>query len=151
MEEMKYEGTEITETGHLLFFIKWISGFSCWQRIPILACSNASSHHEAADWMLNEITANGSQVCNSENFWKDGIFSCFSDKALSQSSNYNRKATKNDKIAFFLLIFSFGLFFSSMDGFKKNIFLGFVTAAVGGGMGWVTYRKHPNWKGYPWT
>ena len=139
------------KTDHLLFFIRWNSDFSCWERIPILCCSNASSHHEAADWMLNEITANGYEVCNSENFWKDGIFSCFSDKALSQSSNYHRKATKNDKISAFITIFSFILLLSFPSVMKENTLLGFVTAAIGGGMLWVSSKKHPNWKGYPWT
>ena len=64
---------------------------------------------------------------------------------------FRSKATKNGKIALFMTIFSIFLFFSSIDVFKENIFLGFVCALIGGGMVGVTNTKHPNWKGYPWT
>ena len=49
-------------TDHLLFMIYWEEDFSCWQRVQVLACLNASSHQEAADWMLKEITTKGSDV-----------------------------------------------------------------------------------------
>ena len=62
MDEITYEGTEITETSHLLFMIYWEDDFNCWQRVHVLACLNASSHQEAADWMLKEITTKGSDV-----------------------------------------------------------------------------------------
>ncbi len=50
------------KTDHLLFRIYWEDDFNCWQRGDVFACSNASSHQEAADWMLNEITTKGSEV-----------------------------------------------------------------------------------------
>ena len=62
MDEITYEGTEITETSHLLFMIYWEDDFNCWQRVHVLACLNASSHQEAADWMLKGITTKGSDV-----------------------------------------------------------------------------------------
>ena len=62
MDEITYEGTEITETSHLLFMIYWEDDFNCWQRVHVLACLNASSHQEAADWMLKEITTKGSDI-----------------------------------------------------------------------------------------
>ena len=62
MDEITYEGTEITETSHLLFMIYWENDFNCWQRVHVFACLNASSHQEAADWMLKEITTKGSDV-----------------------------------------------------------------------------------------
>ena len=49
-------------TDHLLFMIYWEDDFNCWQRVHVLACLNASSHQEAADWMLKEITTKGSDV-----------------------------------------------------------------------------------------
>ena len=61
-EDITYEGTEYTETSHLLFMIYWEDDFNCWQRVPVFACLNASSHQEAADWMLKEITTKGSDV-----------------------------------------------------------------------------------------
>ena len=61
-EDITYEGTEYTETSHLLFMIYWEDDFNCWQRVHVLACLNASSHQEAADWMLKEITTKGSDV-----------------------------------------------------------------------------------------
>ena len=61
-EDITYEGTEYTETSHLLFMIYWEDDFNCWQRVHVFACLNASSHQEAADWMLKEITIKGSDV-----------------------------------------------------------------------------------------
>ena len=61
-EDITYEGTEVTETSHLLFMIYWEDDFNCWQRVYVFACLNASSHQEAADWMLKEITTKGSDV-----------------------------------------------------------------------------------------
>ena len=49
-------------TDHLLFMIYWEDDFNCWQRVHVFACLNASSHQEAADWMLKEITTKGSDV-----------------------------------------------------------------------------------------
>ena len=61
-EDITYEGTEYTEISHLLFMIYWEDDFNCWQRVHVLACLNASSHQEAADWMLKEITTKGSDI-----------------------------------------------------------------------------------------
>ena len=61
-EDITYEGTEYKETSHLLFMIYWEDDFNCWQRVHVFACLNASSHQEAADWMLKEITTKGSDV-----------------------------------------------------------------------------------------
>jgi len=71
MDEMTYEGTEITETSHLLFMIYWDDDFNCWQRGPAFACRNASSHHEAGDWMLKEITSEGSEAHDAD-YFKNG-------------------------------------------------------------------------------
>ena len=71
MDEMTYEGTEITETSHLLFMIYWDDDFNCWQRGPAFACRNASSHHEAGDWMMKEITSAGSEAHDSD-YFKNG-------------------------------------------------------------------------------
>ena len=49
-------------TDHLLFMIYWEDDFNCWQRVQVIACLNASSHQEAANWMLKEITTKGSDV-----------------------------------------------------------------------------------------
>ena len=72
MDEMTYEGTEITETSHLLFWIYWDDDFSCWQRSPAFACRNASSHNEAGDWMMKEITAAGSEA-HAFDYFKNGV------------------------------------------------------------------------------
>ena len=73
MDEMTYEGTEITETSHLLFCIYWDDDFNCWQRVHVFACLNASSHQEAADWMLKEITTKGSDVPeHGSDYFKNG-------------------------------------------------------------------------------
>ena len=61
-EDITYEGSETIETSHLLFMIYWEDDFNCWQRVHVFACLNASSHQEAADWMLKEITTKGSDV-----------------------------------------------------------------------------------------
>ena len=72
MDEMTYEDTEITETSHLLFWIYWDDDFSCWQRSPAFACRNASSHNEAGDWMMKEITAAGSEA-HAFDYFKNGV------------------------------------------------------------------------------
>ena len=73
-EDITYEGTEYTETSHLLFMIYWEDDFNCWQRVHVLACLNASSHQEAADWMLKEITTKGSDVPeHGPEYFKNGI------------------------------------------------------------------------------
>ena len=73
-EDITYEGTEYTETSHLLFMIYWEDDFNCWQRGDVFACSDASSNHEAADWMLKEITTKGSEVPEHDSdYFKNGI------------------------------------------------------------------------------
>ena len=72
-EDITYEGTEYTETSHLLFMIYWEDDFNCWQRVHVFACLNASSHQEAADWMLKEITTKGSDVPeHGSHYFKNG-------------------------------------------------------------------------------
>ena len=72
MDEMTYEGTEITETSHLLFWIFWDEDFNCWQRSPAFACRNALSHNDAGDWMMKEITAAGSEA-HDVDYFKNGV------------------------------------------------------------------------------
>ena len=76
-DEIIFEGLETIVTGHLLFMFKWNADFSCWERIPMLACINAFSHHEAANWMLQECVKNGSDVPEHDDhyFWNQGILS----------------------------------------------------------------------------
>ena len=64
MEEAKKrrERHPTIKKDHLLFRIYWEDDFNCWQRVYVFACLNASSHQEAADWMLKEITTKGSDV-----------------------------------------------------------------------------------------
>ena len=72
-EDITYEGTEYTETSHLLFMIYWEDDFNCWQRVHVFACLNASSHQEAADWMLKEITTKGGDVPeHGSDYFKNG-------------------------------------------------------------------------------
>ena len=60
-------------TDHLLFMIYWEDDFNCWQRVYVFACFNASSHQEAADWMLKEITTKGSEVPEHDSdYFKNG-------------------------------------------------------------------------------
>ena len=62
------------KTDHLLFRIYWEDDFNCWQRGDVFACSDASSHQEAADWMLKEITTKGSEVPEQDSdYFKNGI------------------------------------------------------------------------------
>ena len=70
-EDITYEGDETKETSHLLFWIFWDEDFSCWQRSPAFACRYASSHHEAGDWMMKEITAAGSEAHDAD-YLKNG-------------------------------------------------------------------------------
>ena len=70
MDEITYEGPETIETSHLLFWIYWDDDFSCWMRSPAFACRHASSHQEAADWMLKEITEKGSEAHDADYFKK---------------------------------------------------------------------------------
>ena len=49
----------------------WDDDFSCWQRSPAFACRYASSHHEAGDWMMKEITTAGSEA-HDAGYFKNG-------------------------------------------------------------------------------
>ena len=71
-EDITYEGDETKETSHLLFWIFWDDDFRCWLRAPAFACRNASSHNEAGDWMMKEITAAGSEAHDAD-YFKNGI------------------------------------------------------------------------------
>ena len=70
-QDITYEGTEITDTSHLLFWIYWDDDFNCWQRAPAFACRNASSHNEAGDWMMKEINSEGSEAQDYD-YFKNG-------------------------------------------------------------------------------
>ena len=70
-QDITYVGSETIETSHLLFWIYWDDDFSCWQRGPAFACRNASSHNEAGDWMMKEITAAGSEA-HDVDYFKNG-------------------------------------------------------------------------------
>ena len=77
-QDITYEGTEVTETSHLLFMIYWEDDFNFWQRVHVFACLNASSHQEAADWMLKEITTKGSDVPeHGSDYFKNGTLEVF--------------------------------------------------------------------------
>ena len=39
-------------------------------RLPVYACEDASSHKEAAEWMLNEIMSKGNEVYEADYFKK---------------------------------------------------------------------------------
>ena len=61
------------KTDHLLFRIFWEDDFNCWQRGNVFACRDASSHQEAADWMLKEITTRESEVPEHDSdYFKNG-------------------------------------------------------------------------------
>ena len=67
------EGPKIIRTCHLLFEIRcdrWDNNGINWMRVPLYACEDASSHKEAAEWMLNEITTKGNEVYEADYFEK---------------------------------------------------------------------------------
>ena len=68
------EGPKIIRTCYLLFEIRgdrWDSNDVInWMRVPVYACEDASSHIEAAEWMLNEITTKGNEVYEADYFKK---------------------------------------------------------------------------------
>ena len=68
------EGTKIMRTCHLLFEIRgdrWDNNDGItWMRLPLYACEDASSHKEAAEWMLNEMTTKGNEVYEADYFKK---------------------------------------------------------------------------------
>ena len=161
-DEITYEGLETINTGHLLFMLKWNADFSCWERVPMLACSNASSHNEAANWMLQECVENGSDVTEHRSLYRylsnQGILSCFYSEVLSklsQSDQYGR-FTRNAKIntgmilVGWYIVIGFG-FLYLFDAEYRNILWGIISILFGGGMAWIAHKKKPNWKGYPWN
>ena len=67
------EGPKILKTDHVLFMIFWEDDFNCWQRTAVCACRDASSHQEAAEWMLNETTTKGSDFQeHTADYFKNG-------------------------------------------------------------------------------
>ena len=69
-----YEGPKIIKTCHLLFEIchdRWKNNDdNKWKRLALYACEDASSHKEAAEWMLNEIMSKGNEVYEADYFKK---------------------------------------------------------------------------------
>ena len=66
------EGPKIIKTCHLLFEIrgdrsKNNDGIN-WMRLALYACEDASSHQEAAEWMLNELTTKGNEMYDADYF-----------------------------------------------------------------------------------
>tara|TARA_B100000945_G_scaffold28627_1_gene19852 strand:+ start:64 stop:564 length:501 start_codon:yes stop_codon:yes gene_type:complete len=69
----KHEDPLILKTDHVLFMIFWEDDFNCWQRTAVCACRDASSHQEAAEWMLNETTTKGSDFQeHTADYFKNG-------------------------------------------------------------------------------
>ena len=68
------EGPKIIRTCHLLFEIRgdrWDNNDGItWMRVPLYACEDASSHQEAAEWMLHELTTKGNESYDSDYFEK---------------------------------------------------------------------------------
>tara|TARA_Y100000766_G_C18653844_1_gene481802 strand:- start:188 stop:697 length:510 start_codon:yes stop_codon:yes gene_type:complete len=62
------EGPETIETSHILFFLYWDEYDDYWTRLPTFACRYASSHKEAAKWMLKEITIEGDEAHEVDHF-----------------------------------------------------------------------------------
>ena len=69
-QKKKYEDPSILKTDHVLFMIFWEDDFNCWQRTAVCACRDASSHQEAAEWMLNELTTKGNEMYEADYFKK---------------------------------------------------------------------------------
>ena len=68
------EGHKIMRICHLFFEIRgdrWDNNDGInWMRLPVYACEDASSHKEAAEWMLNELTTKGNEVYDADYFKK---------------------------------------------------------------------------------
>ena len=60
------------KTYHLLFEIRgdrWKNNDGInWMRLALYACADASSHQEAAEWMLNELTTKGNEMYDADYF-----------------------------------------------------------------------------------
>ena len=74
--EKSSEGPKIIKTCHLLFEIRgdrWKNNDGInWMRLALYACEDASSHQEAAEWMLNELTTKGNEMYDAD-YFKKGI------------------------------------------------------------------------------
>ena len=68
------EGPKIIRTCHLLFEIRgarWKNNDGInWVRLALYACEDASSHQEAAEWMMNELTTKGNEMYEADYFEK---------------------------------------------------------------------------------
>ena len=68
------KGPKIKKTCHLLFEIRgdrWKNNDGInWVRLSLYACEDASSHQEAAEWMLNELTTKGNEMYDADYFKK---------------------------------------------------------------------------------
>ena len=68
------EGPKIMRTCHLLFEIRgdrWKNNDGInWVRLALYACEDASSHQEAAEWMLYELTTKGNEMYDADYFKK---------------------------------------------------------------------------------
>ena len=69
-----YKGPKIIKTCHLLFEIRgdrWKNNDDInWVRLALYSCEDASSHQEAAEWMLNELTTKGNEMYDADYFKK---------------------------------------------------------------------------------
>ena len=76
MEALKKnnEGPKTIRTCHLLFEIRgdrWKNNDGInWVRLTLYACEYATSHQEAAEWMLNELTTKGNEMYKADYFKK---------------------------------------------------------------------------------
>ena len=72
--EKSNEGPEIIKTCHLLFEIRgdrWKNNDDIkWMRLALYACEDASSHQEAAEWMMKELTTKGNEMYDADYFKK---------------------------------------------------------------------------------
>ena len=69
------EGPKIIRTCYLLFEIRgdrWDNNGINWMRVPLYACEDASSHEEASEWMLNELTTKGNEMYEAD-YFEQGI------------------------------------------------------------------------------
>ena len=73
--EKSGEGPKIIKKSHLLFEIcgdRWKNNDGInWMRLALYACEDASSHQEAAEWMLNELTTKGNEIHDAY-YFKEG-------------------------------------------------------------------------------
>ena len=74
LEKSREGRPKIIKTCHLLFEIcgdRWKNNDDIkWRRLALYACEDASSHQEAAEWMLNELTTKGNEMYDADYFKK---------------------------------------------------------------------------------